>query len=291
MGTSQPSNGPLNKTPLVPSWLPDDSTPTAPDGDQNTDGGTDQLLSPEENTPPKDSARPVIEIPPQPRRYQRPRSQFKDYVRGNSVAGRKAIGGYVRKGAGGAKNAVKKMGGARKTAGNIVQVFQSIQNNGLSETLNNFNLSSLSGKSPVEICIGLTEVICHNQHGGPIDEAIARDAWLDTVSTLSDLGIANLEDLTTEQVEAVFIEFVTNSIQCRIIQDIGTETLEISDTIAQVEDLEVQLHEYVHNTVKDSFSVEFENMTAWNEKDISGIVDDTYLSTFNLLEDNEDEQS
>ncbi len=293
MGTSQPSNGPLNKTPLVPSWLPDKVEPSLPapadmdsDGDSGSDGNN---ASPENDQPRKDSARPAIEKPPQPQRLRTPRSRFKDYAKGDRGAGRKALSSYVRKGTGGAKSATRKMGSARSAAGNILQVFQGIQTNGLNETLKRFNLSELSGSSPVDICAGLTDVICNTQHGGPIDEAIARDAWLETVSEISNLGINDLESLTPEQIEAVFIEYITNSIEARIMQDIGAETLQISEDLKDVEDLDTHLHDYINGTVQDAIDVQFDSLGNWNDKEIADIVDQTYRSTFSMLEDEEDQ--
>ena len=294
MGTSAPSNGPSNATPLVPSWLPEKPIPPAapPDNNDGDSDKGDEVSSPDQNSPPIDQARPAIQEPPQTQRFRSPRRKFNAYANSGGLdgaAGGKALGGYVRTGVGGAKNATQRMGGSRATAGNILQMFHNIQSDGLNETLTKLNLTTLSGKTPAEICTGLTEAICEDQEGGPIDEAIARDAWLSTIIALPDLGVTDLEILSTEQIEAVFIEFITNSIQSRIMQDIGAQTLKIADSIADIENLESQLHGYINNCVKDSLASEFNNITDWDKSDISEIVDETYQSTFNSLESKEDE--
>jgi hypothetical protein len=43
----------------------------------------------------------------------------------------------------------------------------------------------------VFIGIGLTDIICRD--GGSLDEAVARDAWLETVAELEQFGIENLD--------------------------------------------------------------------------------------------------
>ena len=294
MGTSAPSDGPSNDTPLAPSWLPKKPIPPASPLDNN-DGDSDEgdeVSSPDQNSPPIDQTRPAIQAPPQPKRFKHPRGKFNTYAESggqDSVACRQALSGYVRTGVRGAKNATRKMGGSRTTAGNILQIFHNIQSNGLNETLTKLNLATLSGKTPTEIFTGLTEAICKNQEGGPIDEAIARDAWLSTIIALPSLGVKDLEILSTEQVKTVFIKFITNSIQSRIMHDIGAETLKRADSIADIENLESQLHDSINNDVKNSLASEFNNITAWDKSDISKIVDKAYQFTFTLLQSKEDE--
>ena len=71
----------------------------------------------------------------------------------------------------------------------------------------------------MDVFIGLTDVICLD--GGSIDEGIARDAWLETIVDIDQLGIENLDDLSTEQIEEVFLAFVAHAIETRVYQDIG----------------------------------------------------------------------
>ncbi len=280
MGTSAPTKGPKNETPLVPTWLPK-KTPVsvllpASDGDESV-----------ESIP-----RPAISKPSQLQRFRTPRKHFNKFFKsggGDKGACSLAMGSYVRSGTGGAKAAAQKMGGSRVTAGKILHLFQSIKGAGLNETLKTLNLSHLSGKTPAEICSSLTEVICRNQEGGPIDESIARDSWVETIIALPNLGVSNLDDMTVEQMESIFIEFISHSIQGRVMQDIGAGTLKIADEIADVDNLTGQLHDYIRNSVKDSFSSNLENISTWNEKDIAKTVDQTYQETFSILQDRKGE--
>ena len=74
-----------------------------------------------------------------------------------------------------------------------------------------------SGRSVQEIFTGITEVVC--QDGGSIDEAIARDAWLETVAELDQIGIDNLDAVTDEQIQELFLSFVAHSIEARLYQE------------------------------------------------------------------------
>jgi len=44
------------------------------------------------------------------------------------------------------------------------------------------------------------------------DEAIGRDAWLETIAQIDQLGIENLESLTNEQIREFFLSFIAHAI-------------------------------------------------------------------------------
>ena len=66
-------------------------------------------------------------------------------------------------------------------------VLRGFQRDGTDATLRHLNLSRLAGRPVADLFLGLTDVICPD--GGAIDEGMARDAWLETVIDLGDLGI------------------------------------------------------------------------------------------------------
>ena len=103
---------------------------------------------------------------------------------------------------------------SRAAAGRALGVLRALQRDGVQKTLRRIDLQNLSGRSVQDIFTGLTEVVC--QDGGSIDEAIARDAWLETIAELDQFGIDNLDTLTDEQVQEPFLSFVAHSIEARL---------------------------------------------------------------------------
>src|SRR5690606_34505249 len=124
---------------------------------------------------------------------------------------RRAVRDYARSGTGGSGNAVRRMGSSRAAASNALGLFRGIQRDGVQETLRRLNLEELVGRGVQGIFLGLTDVVC--QDGGSIDEAIARDAWLETIAVLAEYGLDDLDALTPDQIGEVFLSFIAHSIE------------------------------------------------------------------------------
>ena len=189
---------------------------------------------------------------------------------------------YVRTGTGGRRNAVRRMAPSRVAAGRTLGVFRGLQRDGTQETLRRLNLQRLSGGSVQEIFIGLTEVIC--QDGGSIDEAIARDAWLETIAELDQFGIDDLDALRGEQVRELFLTFVAHSIEARLYQEIGISGFKISARIDDIASFDRQFREYIERSVRDSFSSDISELSNMSDRDLRRVVDTTYFEVWKLLE-------
>lgn len=279
MGTSSQSSGSGSRTALVPTWLDEpDSGPLlgggAEDGGQNAQqDGQDGGL------------KPSIPEPVQSRRFQNARNNFSRFASsgGNDQrALRRAVRDYVRSGTGSSKNAVRRMAPSRSSAGKALGVLRGLQRDGMQETLRLLNLKNLSGRSVQDIFTGLTEVVC--QDGGTIDEAIARDAWLETIAELDQFGIDDLDALTEDQVREIFLNFVAHSIQARLYQEIGINSFKLSDDLDNIEAFDRQFRDYIERSVRDSFSGDISQLSDMSDDDIRHIVDMTYLVSWELLE-------
>lgn len=174
------------------------------------------------------------------------------------------------------------MGVSRRAGSNALGVFRSIQRDGLRETLRQLNLDTLSGKSISDVFLGLTEVVC--QDGGSIDEAIARDAWLETVTELDSFGIENLDELTTAQVQEIFLSFIAHSAEARLYQEIGVNGFKYADGLADIENFDQQFRDYIGRSVRDSFSGDLSTLSRMTDHEIKAVVDKTYLDAWALLE-------
>jgi hypothetical protein len=278
MGTSGRTKGSQSGTPLIPTWLDEPQTGPLPGGDEDvSDGGND---APDGQD---DIVRPAIPLPPEPVRFQSARGNFSRFAgSGGNDRGalRRAVRDYVRSGTGGSGNAVRRMGGSRTAASNALGVFRGFQRDGVQETLRRLNLENLAGRSLQDVFIGLTEVICRD--GGSVDEAIARDAWLETVAELDRFGIE--ETPNSDQTCEVFLSFIAHTIEIRLYQEIGVKGFQYAEDIANIEEFDSQFRSYIERAVRDSFSSDLTKLSAMSDDDIKAVVDRTYHEAWDLLE-------
>lgn len=287
MGTSGPSSGSGTGTPLVPSWLDEPGSEPLPgnDGPVPPDDGTDDGSQEEQQDDRDGGPKPPVPAPAPGERFRSARTNFSRFARSGGSdrsAIRRAVRDYVRSGSGGSKNAVRRMAPSRDAAGRALGVFRGLQRDGMQETLRRLNLQDLSGGSVQDIFTGLTEVVC--QDGGSIDEAIARDAWLETIAELDQFGIGNLDALTNDQVTELFMSFIAHSIEARLYQEIGVNGFKLADDLDDIEAFDRQFRDYIERGVRDSFSGDMSQLSNMSDDDIRLVVDTTYLEAWELLE-------
>ncbi len=132
MGTSNKYGGPKGSNPLIPSWLGDADgvPPAAPPPPQVPPPVTPQLPGMPGAPEPQPSPRPVA--PDKPTHLTGPRKAFNKFAKGGGKGYlRRALSDYVRKGTGGSKNAVARMGPSRQAARSLYQFVQSVNSDGL----------------------------------------------------------------------------------------------------------------------------------------------------------------
>lgn len=288
MGTSGSSGGPGGGTPLVPSWLGDAPAGLPPDADGDASPADGAEGHPGEGdtgeaTVTPDPLPPIPPTPP-PARFQSARRNFSAFAGSGGTDGRalrRAARDYVRSGTGGNRNATRRMGAARAAAGGALGVFRGFQGDGTDATLRRFNLGNLVGRPVVDLFLGLTDVICPN--GGLIDEGMARDAWLETVGDLDELGIDDTTTLSAGQMQEFFLAFVAHSIEARLFQDIGVNGLKIAADLDAIEAFEAEFRTYVRRSVRDSFSGDLTGLATLSDQEIATIVDQTYEEAWDLL--------
>ncbi len=289
MGTSGSSRGSRPDTPLVPSWLGDSPAGPLPGGDGPAGGDGD---SGDANTggeggsvPQRDSPPPTIQPAPQGARFQSARRNFSTFAGSGGSdrhALRRAIRDYVRSGTRGSTNAARRMGASRDTAGGVLSVLRGFQRDGIGPTLQRLNLANLVGRPVRDVFVGLTDAICKD--GGSIDEGIARDAWLETVAEVDDLGIDDLDALTSDQMQEVFFAFVAHAIEARLFQEIGVNGLHLAADLAAIKAFEAQLKSYIRRSVRDSFSGDLNGLSALSDQQIMDVVNQTFREAWDLLE-------
>jgi len=282
MGTSSSSSGPRSNTPLVPSWLDDGDVNSPPGG-----GNADEWMPGDQDKPEDDSdsqTRPPVPPSALIGRFRGARMNFSRFAGsggGDKRALQRAVRDYVHNGMGGTSNAVKRMGVSRTATANALRLFRTIEHYGLQETLRHLNLEALAGHGVQDVFLGLTEVIC--QDGGLIDEAIVRDAWLETVAELDQFGIENLNSLLPEQIRALFLGFIAHSIVVRLYQDIGVNGFKFAKDLENIDSLDMQLRDYIKRGVHDSFRGDIAILSSRTDQDIQQITRDAYHDAWNLL--------
>ena len=270
MGTSTINRGQKGKTPLVPSWLNDDENlPLVPQIPQLLNDGSQQL----DNV-----------FVPNPRRFSSPKSNFTRYINSGGGGGgnlRRATSSYVRNSAGGSRNATIRLGSARSSTAKLIRIMGGFASGGVSATAKLLHLGDIMGKSAKDAFLGIMDFVCPD--GGATDEGIARSAYIEALSAMSDWENKQIEALTPPEFLAFTEIYMADVIQHKILNDIGNKTFSLPKNISTVENIETQMKDFIRNTVKDAVSkleVDIKNIV---QTQAQGVVDSVYKTAFDIM--------
>lgn len=279
MGTSASFGGARNSTPLLPSWAesPEPAAPpSAPSPDAPPSSQPD--IPPVCPGPLQPPGKVVV-----PRRFQHPRSDFSRFV-SSGGANRRALGRalreHVRSVSGGAQGAGKRMATSGRAAVNIIGVLRDVRDRGLDAVLRSLSLGDVAGKSPKEVLLALTDIVC--EPGGTLDEAIARDAFVETILD-QDLG-EDLNTINDEQIEAVVTGFLARSIADRVINDIGVKIDVSALSAQQANQLTQFLNDFVIGAVRDRVGRELAKTRSLGANQLRAEIQKIYQIAFQVLE-------
>ena len=283
MGTSGTFGG--SKSGLVPSWVDEPaSIPVAlPDGtgDSTQDSGTDGDggVAPTPGAPQPYPPMPAIPV-----------SSGLGAARGNLTRGarasdadaiRRGAGKYVNA-SGGGRAAANRMSHSRAVAGGVAVLARSFANQGPTEALRRFDLDGMAGAPAEDVFVALTDMLC--PAGGTIDEAIARDAMLETVAALAAVGVGNFDELSTDDLREFFIGVVSRSIEGKILNEVGTNAVSVPVDIAGVERMQNMLHDFVEGCVRNEFEAHGTDLGDLDGNAIDSFVLDLYAAALSLVE-------
>ena len=273
---------------MVPSWVSDPAPgPAAPPQNPPQDGqdGTPDDGQGSDTAPPAPAAPtpyPAIQPPAQGSNYGSARSDMTSGTKnGSSGSIRRGAGKYVAA-SGGGRASARQLGSSRALAGGIAGLASAISRDGPAEALRRFNLESLAGAPAQDVFVALTDALC--PPGGTIDEAIARDALLETIADLAAKGIGNFDELTQDDLQEIFIGVVSRSIEGRILNEVGTNSIKLSPDIAAVDRAQKMLHSFVVGCVRDRFQDSGESVSSLDSGQIDGFVSDLYAASFDLMQ-------
>lgn len=266
MGTSKAYGGPVNG--LIPDFVENPPLPTLPPADPADNSTPDTPVTP----PDSSGAGPL----------STPKANFTRYSRSRSRSSLgKAVAGYVRNGMGGASRASRRMGSSRTVASGLLGLINDYQQGGATQALGRFDLGNLTGQSASNVLLSLVEFLC--PPGGSIDEGVARQAMLDTISDMSDVGEENFDELTTDQLKEVFIGFVVHSIEGRIMADIGKNGIKLPDDINAIVSIQEDLHDFVDGATRTQLRDELRDLSGLSGESVETKVEEIYTVAFELL--------
>jgi hypothetical protein len=289
MGTSSAYGGPGGGTPLVPSWIgPDGAAPAMPAApspppppDQNTAPAPAPAPAP---TPPN---LPPIPAPAAGDRFTTARTNFSRFATSGGTdrasLGR-AMSQYVSTAAGGSRAAAQRMGASRSVGAGLLGFLSGASANGARAALRALNLESLVGRPIEEVFLGLMDYICQGQDGGTVDEGIAREAFIETITELAENGITDIDGLTADQMQTIFELYAAHAIEARLCNDIGTKAIILPSDPSEAATVQAQLLDFVRRSVADALSTARADMLALTPDRVMGFVTRVYEQAFGILQ-------
>ena len=269
MGTSTSNRGQNGKTPLVPSWLNDDEN----NGKQPDSEITGDNIQQQDDTQSYDS-----------KRFTSPRSDFTRYINsGGNKTGRlhKAISSYVRKSAGGSKNATMRLGSERKSTAKLVSIMSGFAGGNISATAYRFNLGDIIGKPAKEAFLRIMDFVCPD--GGRTDEGIARSAYIEALSSIPDLENKQIESLSHLEFLAFTEIYMADVIQQKLLNDIGNKIFSLPNDILCIENIEKQMKDFIQNAISDSISRLNVDICNISQQQAQDVVDSVYNTAFEIM--------
>ena len=259
MGTSTHNSGQIGSTPLVPSWLEENS-------------GLLQGQIPQQGDP---------------QRFTVPRGSFTRYAGsggGNGRALRRLASDYVKNSLGGSKNATTRLGSARKSTSNVFGFFNALVRGGVSEAGYEYKLDNLLGRHADEVFREIAEFVCPD--GGTTDEGIARSSYFEALIDMPELAHTNIEDMTIEQMSVFLQLLMANVVMERLLNDIGSKAISLPNDIQQVDYIQDQVKDFVHGDISDAFSkLDVKNQIGKiNKQQTQKIVDAVYERAYSIIE-------
>lgn len=282
MGTSSPFGGANPNTPLVPTWL-------QPSGGADDQGGGNPEPQEQGANPPAAPARPEAPQPggARPASPQRFRTAKSNYTRFASSGGtdrralNRAVSSYVSSGTGGARGATLRMGSARGVAAGVARLFSDIRNQGVEAALFARGIEYDGSRSAVDVLFDTLDRM--ELDGGPIDEAIARDAMVESLIATLESPDVLIGDVDPALYSEIVESFVAKSIVSRIIMDIGARGINVARDASSAMYIQDQLESVVAGAVSDSF-VQNGGLESVRPSELSAMVYNIYRDSFLFLE-------
>lgn len=258
MGTSSAYGGPKNG--LVPDWIDD--------GDFGGDGAK------------PDTAKPSPLAAPVPSVSSARGSYTRFTNSGRTSALSKAVSNYAGS-AGGSAGLTRRMPNSVRTASGVASLASGVSSIGAVETLRRFNLQALAGRPAIEVFEVLMDELC--PAGGTIDEAVARDAYIEALEVMAQQKLGNFDELTADQLTEFLAEVMTGSIVSKVINEVGTNSLHGSANDNLYNRAEAVLRDYTSGAVRDELARSYDNSKSMTSERMNSFITDIFTASFVVL--------
>ena len=139
----------------------------------------------------------------------------------------------------------------------------------------------MAGRPVEEIFAGIRDYIC--PEGGTVDAGIAIDSFIRTIADLAEAGISDFNTLNSDQIQTVVELYMTHTIEERLYNEIGTNTISLPENASEVEKVQDQLRDFISNGVSDALTSAREKLEELTPDKMLEFVDGVYEQSFTLL--------
>ncbi len=174
------------------------------------------------------------------------------------------------------------MGSSRGSGSRLVGFLSDAVARGAAEALRALHLGALAGRPIEEVFLGLADYVCPD--GGSIDEGIAREAFIETITDLAGAGITDLDGLTVDQMQTVFELYATNAIEARLCNDIGAKALTLPSDSREVARVQAQLNDFIRRAVADALTAAGTAAASLTPDRVLQFVGSIYEQAFEILQ-------
>lgn len=288
MGTSTGFGGGKNSNPLIPSWIGGGAPGTVPGtGDPGADGpGSDDGEDRRPGDRPDRTDQPQAQPP---KRYTGPRGSFTRYTKSAGTDRRalgRAVSSFVTRTGGGTSSTARRMSSERSAAASLAGVLSraSTAPGGIREIVRTLNFGALSLRPIGDIYAALVDVICPPD--GDLDDAHAREAYLEAVNEVMRNQPSDLERPSPETIKDIIGKFIANAVHQRIVTAIGAGLVTLPTNLDEIRAVENGLKAFLRNCAAETME-EFSGDFA--EADLGPEINDIFERAVEIIHVNAEE--
>jgi hypothetical protein len=169
-----------------------------------------------------------------------------------------------------------------KTAGRVIGFIRSVESSGFVQAAKDFGLGDLAGKTLLEIGPVLAEAFL--EKGGSIDEGISNRAWIDTVIEAIEAELIVSADIPPDAFIVMLENYVTRSIELRLLQDIGAKVLPLSPDPARAREVKIEIRELLRGEVRRAVRPILQSSARVDQRRLSAVGLKIYRQAFDYLQ-------
>jgi hypothetical protein len=100
---------------------------------------------------------------------------------------------------------------------------------------------------------------------------------------MAEAGVGSFDALTAAQMQDFFLDFVAQSIESRVMADLGRRGITLPESVAAVENAQTQLHDFVTGATRGQLAGRLNGLEHLCDQHIITVVDQIYEAAFELV--------